>query len=154
MRGASRDFSAGAKCSNRFIFYQEQMIRQAAELDAAGIRVHHVRYAELVEKTGMFVVASASFWKSSLTKKCSTLTMRIYLPFIARHNMIICGVASLRDGIFPIRALIPESFKNCSASEPGGIACKINGLMAETIRQPSRNLHWQNVFITKCWAIF
>jgi hypothetical protein len=36
---------------NRFIFCQEQMIRQAAELDGAGIRVHHVSYAELVEKT-------------------------------------------------------------------------------------------------------
>jgi hypothetical protein len=37
---------------NRFIFCQEQMIRQAAEFTHAGIRVHHVSYAELVEKTG------------------------------------------------------------------------------------------------------
>jgi hypothetical protein len=36
---------------NRFIFCQEQMIRQAAELAGAGIRVHHVSYPELVEKT-------------------------------------------------------------------------------------------------------
>ncbi|HEY3931484.1 MAG TPA: sulfotransferase [Verrucomicrobiae bacterium] len=36
---------------NRFIFGQEQMILQAAELDRAGIRLHHVRYTELVEKT-------------------------------------------------------------------------------------------------------
>jgi hypothetical protein len=37
---------------DRLIFYQEQMIRQAAELNLAGIRVHNVSYPELVEKTG------------------------------------------------------------------------------------------------------
>lgn len=36
---------------NRFIFFQEQMIRQAAELEFAGAKMHHVSYDDLVDKT-------------------------------------------------------------------------------------------------------
>ena len=37
---------------NRFIFYQEQMIRQGAELEFAGLKIHHVSYNDLVDKPG------------------------------------------------------------------------------------------------------
>lgn len=36
---------------SRLIFYQEQMIRQAAEVDHVGVRVHHVSYDNLIRKT-------------------------------------------------------------------------------------------------------
>ena len=36
---------------SRLIFYQEQMIRQAAELQRAGVRFCHVTYADLTENT-------------------------------------------------------------------------------------------------------
>ena len=36
---------------NRLIFYQEQMIHEAARLIQAGNRVHHVTYADLVDQT-------------------------------------------------------------------------------------------------------
>ena len=36
---------------SRLIFYQEQMLRQAAELSRDGVRIHHVSYADLIDKT-------------------------------------------------------------------------------------------------------
>lgn len=36
---------------SRQIYYQEQMIRQAAELEAAGVRILHVTYAGLIDRT-------------------------------------------------------------------------------------------------------
>jgi hypothetical protein len=36
---------------NRLIFYQEQMIHEAARLKSAGNRVHHLTYADLVDHT-------------------------------------------------------------------------------------------------------
>jgi hypothetical protein len=36
---------------SRLIVYQEKMIHQAAELERAGIRVHHVTYAGLIDRT-------------------------------------------------------------------------------------------------------
>ena len=35
---------------SRFVFAQEQMVRQAAELTFAGKRMHHVRYGDLVDR--------------------------------------------------------------------------------------------------------
>ena len=35
---------------SRFVFYQEQMVRQAAELEFAGNRMHHVGYSDLVDR--------------------------------------------------------------------------------------------------------
>ncbi|MGH7975618.1 MAG: sulfotransferase family protein [Limisphaerales bacterium] len=36
---------------NRLIFYKEQMIRQAAELEFSGTKIHHANYNDLVDKT-------------------------------------------------------------------------------------------------------
>jgi len=36
---------------SRLIVYQEKMLEQAAELEKAGTRIHHVTYADLVDKT-------------------------------------------------------------------------------------------------------
>jgi hypothetical protein len=36
---------------NRFIFYQEQMVLQAVELELAGAKTYHVRYSDLVDRT-------------------------------------------------------------------------------------------------------
>src|ERR1041385_8192999 len=36
---------------NRLIFFQEQMIQQAAELSRLGIQVHHITYNDLIDKT-------------------------------------------------------------------------------------------------------
>ncbi|HSY09369.1 MAG TPA: sulfotransferase, partial [Candidatus Dormibacteraeota bacterium] len=54
---------------NRFIFCQEQMIRQAAELNRTGIRLHHVNYAELVEKTEDVCRGICRFLKIEFDKK-------------------------------------------------------------------------------------
>ena len=54
---------------NRFIFCQEQMIRQAAELNRTGIRLHHVNYAELVEKTEDACRGICRFLKIEFDKK-------------------------------------------------------------------------------------
>lgn len=92
---------------NRFIFCQEQMIRQAAELDRTGIRLHHVSYTELVEKTEDVCRGICQFLKIEFDQKMLDLghadLSAVYRA--PQHDHLRRGIIAQRhlsnDGIDP-----------------------------------------------------
>jgi hypothetical protein len=92
---------------HRFIFFQEQMIRQAMELDRSGIRVHHVTYEDLVEKTGDICRGVCRFLEIGFDPQMLNLTDADFSAVCRAplHDHLRRGVIELRhhsgDGIHP-----------------------------------------------------
>jgi hypothetical protein len=99
---------------SRLILYQEQMIAQAAALEKAGARVHHVTYSDLIDKTSEVCQGICKFlgvpFHAQMLELSSADLSAVY--YAAQHD-------HLRRGVIQ-RQQLPDE-----AVEPG-IAAKLN----------------------------
>ncbi len=84
---------------SRLIVYQEEMIEQAAALEKAGRKVHHVTYAELIDKTSEVCQGVCEFLGVPFDEQMLSLsTADLSAVYHAAHNDYLrCGVIQRRQ---------------------------------------------------------
>ena len=97
--GRSTRFFRRPGMLSRLILYQEEMILQAAALEKAGTRVHHVTYADLIDKTSEVCRDACEFlgvpFDSHMLDLHSADLSAVYHS--AQHNHLRSGVIQRQD---------------------------------------------------------